>query len=260
MGEIEGKVQGQKPKISKLAIASVSLGVLGFLILPLASVQHYPAGINVLFLNVVGLLGIIGLIVGVVAVVRIKRTKGMLKGRVLAILGITLTTLTFGICLERIHRPRSHAYFMPCGFNLSRLGRAMLIYASDNGQYPEPNQWCDLLIEHGEVRVENFVCSSIVVHWPLKGGRMFSWPFPKMGRCHYAINPNCKPDSPPDTVLLFETKEGWNQFGGPELLTTERHKGDGCNILSNDTHVAFERWTAESNWGEAVINERRKQK
>lgn len=25
---------------------------------------------------------------------------------------------------------------------------------------------------------------------------------------HYAMNPNCEPNSPPDTVLLFETKPG----------------------------------------------------
>jgi len=40
-------------------------------------------------------------------------------------------------------------------------------------------------------------------------------------------------------VLLFETKGGWNQFGGPEILTTENHKGKGCNILFNDGSVEF---------------------
>ena len=31
----------------------------------------------------------------------------------------------------------------------------------------------------------------------------------------------------------------WNQVGGPELLTTENHKGEGCNILFTDSHVEF---------------------
>ena len=53
------------------------------------------------------------------------------------------------------------------------------------------------------------------------------------------MNPNCHPNSPPDMVLLFETKGGWNQFGGPELLTTENHKGEGCYVLFNDVHVEF---------------------
>lgn len=39
------------------------------------------------------------------------------------------------------------------------------------------------------------------------------------------MNQNCKPESPPDTVLLFETKNSdWNLSGGQEFLTTENHK------------------------------------
>ena len=56
---------------------------------------------------------------------------------------------------------------------------------------------------------------------------------------HYAMNPNCLPNSPPDIVLLFETEGGWNQSGGLELLTTQNYKGKGCNILFNDGHVEF---------------------
>ena len=64
-------------------------------------------------------------------------------------------------------------------------------------------------------------------------------PSPRKGRCYYAINPDCNPDSPPNTVLLFESKVGWNQFGGPELLTTENHNGKGCGVLFNDNHAEF---------------------
>ena len=59
------------------------------------------------------------------------------------------------------------------------------------------------------------------------------------GKSHYAMNPNCEPNSPADTVLLFETEGGWNQFGGPEILTTENHNGEGCNILFNGGYVEF---------------------
>jgi len=48
-------------------------------------------------------------------------------------------------------------------------------------------------------------------------------------------------DAPPDMVLLFETHPGWNQSGGPEILTTENHQDDGCNILFADGHVRFVR-------------------
>ncbi len=45
--------------------------------------------------------------------------------------------------------------------------------------------------------------------------------------------------SPPDMVVLFETHPGWNQSGGPEILTTDNHKGEGCNVLFMDSHVHF---------------------
>ena len=77
------------------------------------------------------------------------------------------------------------------------------------------------------------------------------------GPCSYAINKNIEnltfDNAPPDMVLLFEATPGWNQVGGPELLTTEHHYGEGCNILYVDGHVEFVRpqdldklkWTPE---------------
>jgi len=111
---------------------------------------------------------------------------------------------------------------MICSTNLSRLGKAMLVYGGDNDdEFPTADKWCDLLLQYVDTE-EYFVCPS--------GGE---------GRCHYAINANLEPYGPPGIVLLFETKGGWNQFGGPEILTFENHKGEGCNILFNDGHVNF---------------------
>ena len=55
------------------------------------------------------------------------------------------------------------------------------------------------------------------------------------------MNPNCEPNSPPDTVMLFETKGGWNRSGGAELLAAENHKREGCNVSFNDGRVRFVR-------------------
>jgi prepilin-type processing-associated H-X9-DG protein len=65
------------------------------------------------------------------------------------------------------------------------------------------------------------------------------------------MNPNLSPRSHSHLVLLFETKGGWNQCGGRELLTTENHKGKGCNILFVDSHVGFVKTeqVAELKWG-----------
>jgi hypothetical protein len=66
------------------------------------------------------------------------------------------------------------------------------------------------------------------------------------GRCHYAMNPDCGPNSAPDTVLIFEAGAGWNQHGGPELFTFDHHcdPRGGC-VLLNDGTVKFIRTEEE---------------
>jgi len=152
-------------------------------------------------------------------------------------------------------------YRIPCSTNLRGLGIAMLIYASDyDGQYPTAEKWCDLLVMHCDVSPKQLVC---------KGSDA------KIGESSYAFNKNLidkkSTEVPPDVVVLFETNFGknpagrqallaerdwhkfldypdseekvyklrWNQFGGPEILTTENHEGKGCNILFNDSRVEF---------------------
>jgi len=65
------------------------------------------------------------------------------------------------------------------------------------------------------------------------------------GRCHYAMNSNCGADSPGEMVLLFETKAGWNQHGGPELFTFDNHDAQGGCVLLNDGTVKFIRTEQE---------------
>ena len=114
-----------------------------------------------------------------------------------------------------------------CRANLHKIGIAIKRYANDNdNKYPAVDKWCDLLLKHGEGELTE---------------KSFKCPLNKNKRCSYAMNPNCEPNSPADVVLLFETKDGWNQFGGPEILTFENHKGKGCNVLYNTGRVEFVR-------------------
>ena len=53
------------------------------------------------------------------------------------------------------------------------------------------------------------------------------------------MNPLADPSSAPDTVLLFECDGGWNQFGGPGLLTTKHHKDEGCYVSFVNREVKF---------------------
>lgn len=242
MSETEKVEQGQKPRISKLAIASTSLGILGLLIVLIKVITViYPDWVSILLRSIKVLIAFLGLIFGAVAFEKIKRSRETLKGSAFAILGIIFATLILhGWLLERV--PRSRAMRSPCGTNLYNLAEAMRIYAHNHdNKYPAPEKWCDLLLEDGKINVSHFVCPSIefVFRWPFRSGKLLRWPLPKRGRCHYAMNPNCKPDSPPDTVLLFETKESWNQFGGPEMLTFENHNGKGCNVLFKNGPVEF---------------------
>ncbi len=202
-------------KTSGLAIASFVLGMLGFCTFFITAI---PAVI----------LGIIGL-------VKIGKSGGKLKGNGFAIAGIVVPTvsglfvlpLMLGIMMPALARTRHIAFRMVCTTNMSGLGKAMLIYSNDyDDKFPTPSKWCDLLIEHAEVSPLTFRC---------KGA--------PEGPCNYAMNKNIeKLDAervPPDMVLLFETHPGWNQSGGPEILTTENHQGDGCNVLFIDSHVEF---------------------
>jgi hypothetical protein len=75
--------------------------------------------------------------------------------------------------------------------------------------------------------------------------RYLRCPAQDQGKCHYAMNPHCKPDSPGDMVLLFEAKAGWNQHGGPELFTFDNHDPKGGCVLLNDSTVKFVRTQEE---------------
>jgi prepilin-type processing-associated H-X9-DG protein len=132
-----------------------------------------------------------------------------------------------GIMMPGLARVRQVAFRVQCGQNMSGLGKAMLIYANDyDDEFPTQTGWCDLLMKYAEMPREGFRCKGALE-----------------GPCNYAMNKNVwnfnKRDVPPDMVVLFETHPGWNQVGGPEILTTDNHQGEGCNVLFIDNHVEF---------------------
>ena len=106
--------------------------------------------------------------------------------------------------------------------------------------YPAPSNWCDTLVrvcKTIEMLDEDIIGAHIC---PGTGeGKKH------LARNHYAMNPECKPNSPPDMVLLFETKAGWNQHGGPELFTFDNHDPKGGCVLLNDGTVKFIRTPEE---------------
>ena len=108
--------------------------------------------------------------------------------------------------------------------------------------YPVPTDWCDAIvracrtIKRPHQYITKMTDQEII--------KPFICPGTGEGKYHlansnYAMNPNCKPDSPPDMVLLFETKAGGNQNGGPELFTFDNHDPKGGCVLLNDGTIKF---------------------
>lgn len=229
MSDTPNNTQGQRPKLSKLAVVSPLVVLLGFFVgLALAGWLKGNQFLETIGFCIFNFSLLVGLVAGIIADRRICKSKGLLTGRVYAISGTVLALVLIVYMLIPPSPPRREIpYRVMCGVNLKGLGVGMQIYANDcASRYPTVDKWCDLLLQHAEISEKQFVCRGAS-----KRG--------DQGPCHYAMNPNCGPNSPPDMVLLFETKGGWNQFGGPEILTTENHKPKGCNILFNDGIVKF---------------------
>jgi len=207
-------------KTSGLAIASLVLGILA----PFTCfITAIPA-----------------IVIGIVALVKISKSAGQLKGSGLAITGIVIPpallpiiALLMGIMMPALARVKQASLRIVCANNMSNLTKAMLIYANDNNDmFPTPAKWCDLLVEYQNVSKQTFACPAALIKYR------------SVDQCNYAMNKNVEglgTNAPPDMVLLFETQPGWNQSGGPEILSTDNHQGEGCNVAFVDSHIQFVR-------------------
>ncbi|HUU20629.1 MAG TPA: hypothetical protein VMW72_26010 [Sedimentisphaerales bacterium] len=148
------------------------------------------------------------------------------------------------ICTPQIQKMELR---VQCAANLRNLWYRLRLYnkAEKNllkGQssaieivYPTPAKWCNYMVR--AYKSEGMSDK--------RNTRLYICPAVGAGRCHYAMSLNCKPDSLPDMVLLFETKGGWNQHGGPELFIFDNHDPKGGCVLLNDGTVKFIRTKEE---------------
>jgi prepilin-type processing-associated H-X9-DG protein len=165
----------------------------------------------------------------------------MRKTKVLVVTSFIVAAALLGYFIFFTHFPRawSTAYRLPCGSNLGQLGKAIILYANDHNEMAPPKEWCDALIKGGYITEETLVC-------PTSGA--------KRGQSSYAFNKNLLgrnlSEVNPNTVMVFETRPGWNQVGDLDTLSVRSHKGDGCNILFADAHVSFETvpWSHYFRW------------
>ncbi len=153
---------------------------------------------------------------------------------------------------------------MSCAANMQRLRNEGPLCAETAESYPPPGGWCDAVVQYYQSQCAHspetgrtwrrysdeaiqglLACPSAqesLDHVDVSGESSEPNVAPPIGPfmvSHYAMDPNCKPDSPGDMVLLFETKVGWNQHGGPALFTFDNHDPKGGCVLLNDSTVRF---------------------
>jgi hypothetical protein len=142
---------------------------------------------------------------------------------------VTLETLT----------PQIYPYYLrvECVKHLRGLRNELRSYSEKKKAYPLSIEWCDDLVRYYQDQEglggEKYVLHNLVC------------PGATEGKSYYAMNSNYRPNSAMDTVLLFETKAGWNQHGGPELFTIDNHDPKGGCVLLNDGTVKFIRTKKE---------------
>lgn len=208
-------------RVSVLGIWASLCALIGRGSLYLGSTKSYIG-----FLAVAIVLALIALF-SIIARIRRSGIGGQLSGTAIDILSIALS---FGLSLGFIFSglPEAKAQQQEvlknsCANNLRHLNSAINMYArKHNRRYPPPEKWCDLLIKDDFTKRAYFSCPGV-----------------EIDSCHYAMNPNARPYTKKRRVLLFETKDSWNQYGGPEILTTENHEGKGCNILFTNGDIKF---------------------
>ncbi|MEN6576917.1 MAG: DUF4190 domain-containing protein [Phycisphaerales bacterium] len=192
--------------------------------------------------------GLAAIVLGWIVLRRARRSGHAIQGRGLAKASVALSILipVFLFLFAAVNSVHTITPELSCQTNLCRLGKAMLMYANEHhDQLPTPSRWCDLLVSVGRVDPNHFRC---------RGTQQSRWRtiYPvevylylrhrsanqQKGPCDYAMNEHATSLSlESNVVLCYETGPGWNQVGGPELLTTDHHDGRGCNIMFLDTRV-----------------------
>jgi hypothetical protein len=179
---------------------------------------------------------------------KIWKSEGELKGYMYGFTGIILFFLAFHLHSRTLEYVRYESHIQMCRERMLWLKDLLKKYAEHNrNEYPPPEKWCDTLLS--EVKY------LVIDPYDIFEKTVFKCPsqvWDSNNPSNYALNANANPHSLPDTVLLFETKGGWNQSGGHEILSCENHPHTkGCNIVFNDGTSKFlaPRHIADLNWG-----------
>ncbi len=133
LGQSSLPAGGPIVKTSRLAIASFILALLSCFFSGIFFISIAGRNENLVTLILWLIAGLAAIILGIISLIQIGLSAGRIVATGFAVIGITLPFLVYLLMmLIAILKPhRSTAYRMVCGSNLSRIGKAMLMYASD---------------------------------------------------------------------------------------------------------------------------------
>ena len=218
-GEKAPKRRSERPtakRISRLAICCGASALLTWLAIACPALIERPDSIRWTFPGLVAArwLMLLTALVALAALVRDIFHKEKMNKREQAIIIVSAVSSFLAqsvLPLDLPHYKQVHDRLV-CIKKIKGLGAEITEYAAKhNGYLPIADKWCDLLIEHNKnLSRHSFCCPA------------------SKGACSYAFNKNLSgarlSDVPEQTVLLYESHEGWNLAGGAELLVM-RHKG-----------------------------------
>jgi hypothetical protein len=210
---------------------------------------------------VLGLLGLFtfgagalaGLITGIAGLRQIQRSGGHVQGQGLAVAGIVVSALVMMVMLVFVPivaailfpvfaQAREKARTAVCMDRMRHLGVAMAMYAQDYDDHePLRRDWCDGLLPYARGREGTapallFQCPSLPEQQGAQAYNAFL----------SGVSQN-RLTSPYSTIVLFDSRGGWNLSGGPDLAAP-RHN-NGWDTLFADGHV---HWLNSFNYSSLV--------
>ena len=192
---------------------------------------------------------VLGLVLGFRALDRIRKSNGQLTGAGMATTGIVLSLIFMllgllavptALLLPALAKAKQRAQSINCINKVKQLELAVLMYSNDNKDvWPSATTWCDDILQ--------YVGSPQVFKCPTGDARQ---------RGHYALNaklaglPGKGITNPAKTVMIFESDQGWNASGGPELmLQAPRHrKAVVIGFADGDVELVTEARLSQLNW------------
>ena len=143
--------------ISATTVFTISLisSIIGLFADSLAGTVHYPADLSQMFCMISIAVCAFSMLCTCSGVAIIKHFHG--RNTSIPFLGKLSVGIAILVCALVMYRwswisKRSIAVWSPGGSNMNKIAEAMLIYANDyDGNMPDPNSWCDILIDQGYI-------------------------------------------------------------------------------------------------------------